>query len=67
MTNPLPRQHTWQEIADRLSEIEGHSVSHQAASDSGRRLIQRLRYKLLTIPEVKDWLIDQGIDAEDNI
>jgi hypothetical protein len=55
---------TWQEVADRLSEIEGHTVSHQAASDSGNRLLRRLKHKLIAIPEVKDWLIEQGIDTE---
>jgi hypothetical protein len=55
---------TWQEVADRLSEIEGHSVSHQAACDSAHRLLERLKHRLIAIPEVRDWLEDQGIDTE---
>jgi len=56
--------HTWIEIAERLSEIEGHKVSHQAACDSGHRLLKRLRYKFLADPVIRDWLEDQGIDTE---
>ena len=55
---------TWQEIADHLTVIEGHTVSHQAACDSGNRLLRRLKHQLIAIPEVRDWLIEQGIDTE---
>lgn len=58
--------HTWREIAAHLTVIEGHSVTHQSACDSGKRLLKRLRSRLLEIHEVRDWLIEQGIDAEED-
>tara|TARA_R100000808_G_scaffold13906_2_gene33306 strand:- start:5451 stop:5657 length:207 start_codon:yes stop_codon:yes gene_type:complete len=61
----IKTNHTWKEVAERLSEIEGHKVSHQAACDSGHRLLKRLRYKFLADPVIRDWLLDQGIETED--
>ena len=60
----LTGNYTWREIAAHLTVIEGHTVSHQAACDSGNRLLRRLRHQLIAIPEVRDWLIEQGIDTE---
>lgn len=61
----LTGDYSWKQVAQRLSEIEGHRVSHQAACDSGHRLLKRLKEKLLEIPEIRDWLHDQGIETDD--
>ena len=57
--------YTWREVAAHLTVIEGHSVTHQSACESGKRLLKRLRSRLLEIPEVREWLKEQGIDVEE--
>ena len=57
--------YSWRAIAAHLTVIEGHSVTHQSACESGKRLLKRLRSRLLEIPEVREWLKEQGIDVED--
>lgn len=61
----LTSKHTWQEVADRLSLLEGKQISHQAACQAGDRLLKKLKVIFLRDPMIRDWLIEQGVDVED--
>jgi hypothetical protein len=59
-----PREYgdcTWQEVADRIGQLEGITITHQAMSQQGERILNKLRAALMGDPVIKDWLQENGL------
>jgi len=56
--------HTWNEVAEKLSRLEGKRLSRNAAAQSGERLLKKLREELIEDPVIKDWLAEKGLDGD---
>jgi hypothetical protein len=52
---------TWQEVADRIGQLEGKTITHQAMSQHGDRILCKLRDALMGDPLIKDWLHENGL------
>ena len=50
---------TWVEIAKQLG------VSRQRVNQIHSRMLERIKEKLLEVPEVKDWLLEEGLFHDD--
>lgn len=53
--------YTWQEVADRIGQLEGITITHQAMSQQGDRILGKLREALMADPVIKDWLQENGL------
>jgi len=54
-------EHTWQEIANRIGEAEGRTLSHAAVQGTAERALKKLKRGLENDPVIKDWLIENGL------
>ena len=53
----------WREIAEWISDEEGQRIPWQTVRNTFiNTTVRQLKEKLESIPEVRDWLLERGID-----
>ena len=62
----MRKRMTWEEITREINKSQGTNVCRQSIQGSYDRLLRKLRRLLIKDPVIKDWLIEQGIDIEDD-
>jgi len=55
---------TWTDIAKRIGEEEGKSISRVAVRAVAHRAMNKMRKTLLTDPHIVDWALDKGLEVE---
>ena len=54
----------WNTIAKVIGDKEGCLLTRQAMIAAHNRLLKRLKYLLLQDPDIKDWVIEHGLDVD---
>ena len=54
----------WNTIAKIIGDKEGWLLTRQAMIATHNRLLKKLKYLLLQDPDIKDWVIEHGLDVD---
>lgn len=52
---------SWNQIAKHVSEVDGNTISRERARQIGIRALRRVAEKLINMPEIRDWAIENDI------
>ena len=55
---------SWFEIADWISDEEGCPVHWQTVRNAFQTTLREIRDKLAEFPEIRDWLIENGLEQD---